>query len=724
MSKVEALVARLLVSTAPSGATAICWSKAGGHRNAGPLAVDAPQGVLLEPLEAGDFVFARPLLVRADWRSGERLVRARTALTSGPAESLALELEWALGNPRGRLSAEVTSRGLAPVAAEGNLFARTGLAARSHGPAARQVAGFLFGGQAMGGRVCAKLLALSGQVPGVARYIADQVALLNGAALADDDLASAVWQRLSTATPAYKWVASAAALLVEDAGRALQCFPAADCESIRYYAEPGTVGDDRRQAAGSYPLLAEMFARRSKFRAAIDSRAPLQPLLKDELGLSKGALKRLGKIVDEEADEELNPRSRVEVAEDQIGVQRVRAHLVAPEVRLGRTLSLLGTLPAEWVPGDQPEWRAFRTLTAGMAPIADLLHVDPAEALGGAKGRWQAFLDRLARAADCDPAAFDKQAMIFAISDLLEAADQLGAQVLLPAAHQAACAVVGDVPDVVSDEMRAAALTAAGGCLLTGGLQVGFQRVRSWMSRLGAIGALVTGADAVDDGRMDGSAEFRALRDASAWPVPTPLWGAPNGLVVRPLSSQQELQEESARLGHCVNSYWRRASLGETHIYSIQSADLRTSFSTFEVSPFAPERVIFRIVQHQGHVRHGRRVPREAEEAYAAFLDAVRSGAVPVAADRLAAWAIWMGGDPPADRAPRRRSDAIVLKSISGYAADRRDVTEALMAEWKGILGIGASNVPSTTMDGAVRRVLKVVSRHAFFQAEAAAPQL
>ena len=723
MNRPDQIAQQLVIIAHADAGAAIYWAARPGG-SAADIGVDGPVGVLVRPLEQRDFVVVRPIFVE----KGHRVLPARAeAVRRFIAESRGVlldnELEWALGNPRNRLALASWSQATENRTVGGNLFSRTGLAARTRAGDATIVQGFFAPGPALVGAQSARLLASAGTVPGLAVYVAAQTCLQHGLVLGSDAVAEAVWRRIEMATDAVQWVRGFAELDGEGAAEALRCFPGADASMFRYFAEAGVHGEDRRQAAASYPLLATALARRTKLRDAIESREPLQPLLREWLGLSKGALKRLGQLDAVDSPEAPADRPAVVRTTDQLGVQRVRAHL-AGDPPLERVLQVLSRLPADWVPADAREWAAFRLIARAVIPVADLLAVSPEEALAGAKGRWQSYVERLARAAGCEVAAFGPEAMVYAISDLLEASEQLAAQVLIPCAFQAAIDTVGRVPDVVSEELRQAALQMAGGCLLSGGLPAGFQRVRTWMSRIAALNGIVAGRGvAPGAGAQSRGADFEALKAADAWPALSLPWMAPNGLLVRPLTSRVELEEESRRLGHCVGSYWTRAFAGRTHIYSIQSGDGLQSLSTFEVNPTVDALGGIEVLQHQGSIAAGRRVPPEAAAAYRSFLAAVDARSIGLDVATTTAWAKAAPTEPGAARNQGPLSVAAIA-DLAGYAPTDVAVRTGLLEEWRQIAQAGGAEGTRRLDTGEIHELVRSISRHAHIRLRNEAPQL
>ena len=126
-------------------------------------------------------------------------------------------------------------------------------------------------------------------------------------------------------------------------------------------------------------------------------------------------------------------------------------------------------------------------------------------------------------------------------------------------------------------------------------------------------------------------------RDADwkpSWEPITPLFAAPGGWTVRPLTTAAALAEEGDALEHCVAGYWDDCAYGDQHILSVRAPSGRR-VSTVQIDQAALRRAVAgrgdpdeAVVQH--HAYDNADPPREANRAVAEWLAAAVARRLPI----------------------------------------------------------------------------------------------
>lgn len=374
-----------------------------------------------------------------------------------------------------------------------------------------------------------------------------------------------------------------------DVEKAKTCLSSVARPSNRAVAFYGTRDADlsklRQQAAQSYPVLAGLIAETSDIAGRVDRMEAIQEPLTERTGLSKGSLKRLGKLRAPLPDGPLfEPGSAVR-GEDALGVNRLRRMSVSGEVSLDACLRQLASMPADRTPQTDEDWLAFHMTLSGCAiPVMHALSIPESQTLEASKGNWKAFREQLARSADIDPATFGRQSMGLSTIDALEAIEDFGRTVLLPqvlrSIEETGQAIPPITPEYTQAAFAAAAEIVLGKTKNAAGtlLELG----RRYASRIPAL---------MDIDLGDVTNEIHPhLRWSKYGPESFPrLAGrfvASNGIAIVPLDNFTDMRRESARLHHCVGRYYtEKARKGNCHMFSVQSADGSESYSDIELAP-------------------------------------------------------------------------------------------------------------------------------------------
>lgn len=478
------------------------------------------------------------------------------------------------------------------------------------------------------------------------------------------------------------------------AKKALSAVERPSSQAVHWYASAeGAQAVDRMQAAGSFPVLAGMIADNPILSRAVDSREALQPLLQERTGLSKGALKRIGKLrrslpVGRLFDVEAEVRG-----EDALGVNRARRFTISGEISLDMALRHLADLPPDRVPQDDDSWMRYHDILAGCAiPLENALGVPVGQTLSACKGDWKVFHAQLAKAADFDPAAFDRRAIALCTTDAIEAIEDFSRTTVLPVALHSIASTDEPIPEVSTEFFEWAARVSKTICIGQSKTVAAslLEMARRYASRIPALND-ATGYQTEEGILPDGAF---AKYGQHGFPRLTDAYRASNGLVIRNLTTFDEMRLESDRLKHCVGRmYLDKARKANCHIFSIQSADGSMSYSTIELSglrgetaPQAAQNLI--LVQHRS--RENGAVDEECRGACSEWFAKLKGNQLWVNFDEILRWREFTATQQGT------KDLQITWKGVIGMEWQDADRRQAAWEEWRYIMGgqFGKAPVP------------------------------
>lgn len=355
----------------------------------------------------------------------------------------------------------------------------------------------------------------------------------------------------------------------------------------------GTQGNDRLQAAASYPLLAGMIARKPALRAKVDNRQPIREDILEITGLSEAGLKRLAKF--RTPVEEGPVISRIEEAggTDAVGVTRTTSFLVDGRYSIEDALTSLRAIKPEWVPQDDEEWKIFLKVCRGFArPMADFLGIPEADILARSKGRWGEFLKEIAAASDVK-IEIDKheeqmplKRLLFFTSDAMQSVWDFARDALIPTvlvesdrhnlARHAWSGIYASPRESTFDEILSVSRTI----LLGRSKNPSFDLLRlgrTHSTRLFKIAAIW----GKDDKKPD--TNETETSGIAAPPVQRFISGK---ITMKHLETFTDMQREGEDMGHCVGRDFQLSSAHEARniYYSMRGEDGSRSTARFTVS--------------------------------------------------------------------------------------------------------------------------------------------
>lgn len=484
-----------------------------------------------------------------------------------------------------------------------------------------------------------------------------------------------------------------------DAARtALSSVSRPSSHAVHYY---GTTSVDeqvqiyRRQAAASYPLLASMIAENPAIAKAVDDCVAIQPLLLERTGLDKASLKRIGALRTPLQPGALFENRRDMHGVDALGIDRQRSIMSSGALDLDEALRTLSAMPPDRTPKSDIEWGAFADLLAGCAiPLRNAYNVDVNDILQASKGNWKSYQESLARSADFDPEAMTREVVTLTTVDAMEVIDKFSRTAILPMLLHTIEDAGADLP-IVSSEWLARSEEAAFRIITGKSKNIAgevFETARRYAGRVPALQAAM--GDPVETDRSVEGAITRVSRfQEDEFPVFAADFTASNGLIVAPFRNFAAFEQESRRLGHCVGQgdhYTRKAREGKSILFSVQSADRQTSYSTAELTGPRGDNVAeilanTRLLQHQGSVYNPvvRSVPEPAQLAYDEWFTALKANRLDHHAMAVKSWA------EDLQTASQNANRTIVVNWSSVLEIDRKDedVRNAVFEEWKYVIG-------------------------------------
>ncbi len=461
-----------------------------------------------------------------------------------------------------------------------------------------------------------------------------------------------------------------AAALDPEAVHALRAVRDFSRAAYAYYAARNSFRTDRHQAAQAYPLLAAAMAEKVSTKIAIDRRKPLADALEASMGADAAGRPRLSRAV----QKRLN---KVDWFDEGVPMEVV--------------VNALGSLPPDWFPKDERNWKAFLDVADTLfRHLPDLTGESPVTLATGCGGKWAEFRRRVAKAAtptmppedlpDEEKARWrpvvdeSRDALMGAATGVMDMVHHFRDFVLLPV-----CTSASDRPAYLSEAIRRSADEASGRLLFQGrSLPAILEQAIAWHTRVAAINVAVIGEDEV---RKDRERKERITKGQlrpvpeGGWAPLCPIVTAPNGVTVVPLLHESELGDEgqsglnqdgTTGLSHCVGGYASSCKNGGHHILSFRIYDGESfqRLSTAEFGKLKDDSNRLQLCQNKA--KGNGRPSAVAQAAYDWFVKEVETGCIPINRDGImTVMSQW-----------RRPDDEI--EALAGY--DRKDPKLVAMA--------------------------------------------
>jgi len=399
---------------------------------------------------------------------------------------------------------------------------------------------------------------------------------------------------------------------------ALASAPSRRVGALAFYSGDGERPERRRQAAASYPLLADLIASNLSAKMAVDRSRPLADVLAQALGglasreVSKAVLKRAAS---------------------------------APALPDGCSLETIARfmtlVPADWIPGPGPEWPAFCHAAHALLEDLGCPEEEVASLVKGCSGRWDEWCLRVVRKAGGEAAEGDgvygslRMAMLHA-SDMLNCFAHVG--VLPMAAHATPSSSVTVTPEMAHAAYRGAYAIIASGrnAADVADLQRRFHQEQE---------RILNGTRRMEDERK---ARIRGAIEEGGWPALSATVQAPNGLWIVPLTNPAELADEGRSgkdangvegLHHCVGTYDGKARSCDCHIVSVRRIEGEGSYVRLSTVEFGPVRDgSDRLTVRQNMGRGNTTPPPEASDAVNWYVAAVAAGVIEINREQIRAF--------------------------------------------------------------------------------------
>lgn len=428
---------------------------------------------------------------------------------------------------------------------------------------------------------------------------------------------------------------------------ALASSPAKRPGAYAFYSGDGERPERRRQAAASYPLLADMIAANLSAKMAVDRSRPLAEVLSAILGgMADGDV---GKAV----------------------VKRLAASPPLPDgCELDVVVRFMTLVPADWIPHGGGEWTSF--CHAAQALLVDLGAgaADVASLVKGCGGKWTDFCARVVRKAGMEEpdVHWGVRRAMFNAAEMLNSFAEVA--VLPMAAHAGRSGHVIMTPEMMMAASRSALAMLASG--RTAGEVADLQR--RWHQERAAI---MNGTRLMQEER---NARIRGGIEEGGWPALSVPVQAPNGLWLVPLTSPRELSDEGAHeqdangvmgLRHCVGSYAAKAKKCDCHIVSVRKVDDRGRYkriTTVEFEALKPG--IDRLHARQNLGDGNGKAPAESTDAVNWYIASVASGSVSLNREQIA---VFLDAEIVPDDGVER---------ICGYDWRDRNILNAAVGPW------------------------------------------
>lgn len=385
---------------------------------------------------------------------------------------------------------------------------------------------------------------------------------------------------------------SIAATLFEEAGqRARECLPELDGAALaamakapdkrlstyEFYAAPGERGLFRRQAAGAYPIFADLLNANLSTKMAIDRKKPLTDILLPIL---------------------------TEMADRPVGNALLKRFAQAPALpegmRLAPVIVFASYVQPDWFPKSPEEWKSFYHLAYALMEDLSVPPESLTALLAGSGGKWTQLVQRSVAKAyvdENDPAWADPDHYVrIAAQNALDTLESFTDMVVLPL-----LAYAQDANDVfLNANIRKKANDWGWKMLFEGRTLPDLLDIsrRFHQERAGML-------EMTERYR---NAQLKSQIKEGGWPGLTAPVQAPNGLWLVPLCTTEELKQEGDRMHHCVGGYTNQAKGCHSHIVSVRTINAdgsSISHSTCEftgIKQAIPEKLNQR--QHQAHYNH------------------------------------------------------------------------------------------------------------------------
>jgi hypothetical protein len=442
----------------------------------------------------------------------------------------------------------------------------------------------------------------------------------------------------------------------------------------------------RLQASKAFPILAGMIADNPLIAEKVDTMEPIQPLLIERTGLTKGSLKKLGKLAFAIPAEPVFSDEDAFEGRDALGVLRDRRFVNRGNVSLDTALLNLSQMPPDYTPKDDKEWRAYLAILICTAvPLGNALGKDPIEFLKPSKGNWVAYKDSLARAADFPAENFDAQTMLLTSMDAVEMLESFSRFTIMPLALSSIRSTDQDDPDITR-EYTDAGFEAATDIIIGKSNNIAanlYEHVRRYASRFNFIHG--EQADPVFENRDERFQRY----GTDSMPVIFADFTASNGRVLRFLDTREKFTEESDRLRHCVgrsNYYFFQCMKMQKHIVSFQDPSGENSHSTAELHSFMDNNLkgFPKIYQHKSY---GNGLASDlCKAALEEFKTAYLTAKVHINKMEANAWAAYVERNEIVSRDTQNRN-LITWHSVLGLDwTDNQRVLD-MWNEWRQVLG-------------------------------------
>lgn len=398
---------------------------------------------------------------------------------------------------------------------------------------------------------------------------------------------------------------------------ALRAVSAPSLLNLEFYSGDGERSSRRRQAASSMPPLAGILANNITLKMTIDRSKPLTDGLIDFLGsrttgsIGKGAIRRFSGVTDKPYGTDIDT-----------------------------VIEFASRIPADWIPTGEDEWKIFCMIGDGVINRLRLSAAETTTFLKGCSGRWQAFASRMvAPLSEQERGEGLEVSIPVAFGQLRDVMECLVNIVVLPmAVHGKFASKV-----TVNTEVKQYAFALAKRMLLgEKSAPALIELSRKWHTQRAVI------LDATRLAEQENRVSLLGEIPHDGWPPLCDPVVAPNGLVIVPLNSPDQLQWESSKakdptgapgLSHCVWSYPTKCLSGESHIVSIREFDENGAYSRISTVEFArlhPTSNRLTVVQNQGF---GNSTPSgQSRDAVTWFTEAVALGQIPLKRDLMQAF--------------------------------------------------------------------------------------
>lgn len=367
--------------------------------------------------------------------------------------------------------------------------------------------------------------------------------------------------------------------------------------AYEFYSGDSDRAHIRRQAASSYPLLADLLSSNLTAKMAVDLKKPIADTI----------VNLLSKFVDSSITKPILKRLS-------------SADAVPNGVKLSSVVRLMSIVPPDWIPSSGMQWKSFCHVAAGLFEDIDATDQSVDLMTKSVQGKWTEFCQRVIKKSGAEPVNIheDFRMVMRNTSDMLEDFKNF---IVLPLSSYG-----GDSNDVmVTPEMAIASRTTAFEMLLNGKSlpEIADLQRRFHLGRNG----ILTGTAQVE---LENREQLRRSIEADTWPGLSDPVQAPNGLWLVPLRSTRELKDEGAAMNHCVGGYTNVAQTCRSFIVSVRSLDENNAIakrhSTIEFNALNSSNDVLSVKQNMAS---GNTTPSPiAKDATAWYISAVLSGQV------------------------------------------------------------------------------------------------